>query len=148
MFPKFISPEKRPYQGRLQPSGCGGRLSADIAGLLPTTSASTPSGFEKVPATPSLALRAPSPPMGARELAIMFTSPSPQWGEGSCERIQFLLPSLVRRGSGGGRKSRYTNPLKSPLTKGDTRKVIPKPIFSQLQGPGVKGLLLSAQAQD
>jgi choline-sulfatase len=88
----------------------------------------------------SPALRAPSPPMGARGLTIMFTFPAPQRGEGSCERIQFLLPSLARRRSGAGRKSRYTNPLKSPLTKGDTRKVIPKPIFSQLQGPGVRGV--------
>jgi hypothetical protein len=68
----------------------------------------------------------------------MSTFPSLQRGEGSCERIQFSLPSLVRRGSGGGRKSRYTNPLESPLTKGDTRKVIPKPIFSHLQGVGGK----------
>jgi hypothetical protein len=56
--------------------------------------------------------------------------------KGGCERIQFPLPSLVRRGSGGGRKSRWANPLESPLTKGGTRKVIPKPIFSHLQGVG------------
>ena len=54
--------------------------------------------------------------------------------KGTCERIQFLLPSLVRRGLGGGRKSRWTNPLESPLAKGDTCEVAPKPIFSQLQG--------------
>jgi recombination protein RecA len=52
--------------------------------------------------------------------------------EENCERIQ--LPSLVRRGQGGGRESCWTSPLESPLTKGDTCNVIPKPIFSQLRG--------------
>jgi 3-oxoisoapionate decarboxylase len=84
---------------------------------------------------PSPALWAFSPPKRERgEEEVGVNTLSPIGGEGSCERIQFLLPSLVRRGSGGGRKSRYTNPLESPLTKGDTRKVVPKPIFSHLQG--------------
>jgi hypothetical protein len=46
---------------------------------------------------------------------------------------------LARRGSGGGRKSRYTNPLESPLINGDTRKVIPKPIFHTFRAE-VRGL--------
>src|SRR5262249_10370992 len=51
---------------------------------------------------------------------------------GTCEGIQFLLPSLVRRGLGGGGKSRWTNPLGSPLTKGDTC-MAPELSFSQLR---------------
>ncbi len=78
-------------------------------------------------ATPPLTL--PSPPL-AGGLA---------GGEGRCEKIQFWLPSLVRRGPGGGRKSQGTNPLESPLTKGDTREAEAKSIFSQLQWVGVRG---------
>ena len=55
------------------------------------------------------------------------------WGEGKCEKIQFWLPSLIRRGQGGGRKFHWTNPLESPLTKGDTRRLTPKPILSHLR---------------
>jgi hypothetical protein len=59
--------------------------------------------------------------------------------EGRCEEIQFWFPSLIRRGPGGGRKSSFTNPLESPLTKGDTRRATPKPIPSHLQGIGGEG---------
>ncbi len=57
-------------------------------------------------------------------------SPPP---EGRCEKIQFWFPSLVRRGQGGGRKSQGTNPLQSPLTKGDTCGAEAKPSLSHLQ---------------
>ena len=46
------------------------------------------------------------------------------------------------RGRGGGRESCWTNPLESPLTKGDTRGATPKPILSRFQGGeeiGVRG---------
>ena len=69
-------------------------------------------------------------------LAVLALAPF-LGGEGMCEEIQFLLPSLVRlgkEGTRGGRQSRWTNPLESPLTKGDTREVAAKSIFSQLQG--------------
>jgi tetratricopeptide (TPR) repeat protein len=72
------------------------------------------------------------------------TSPSPAFRDrrcfgypppkGNCEKIQFRFPSLVRRGQGGGRTPRYTNPLESPLTKGDTWEAASTPISSQLQG--------------
>jgi radical SAM family uncharacterized protein/radical SAM-linked protein len=52
------------------------------------------------------------------------------------EEIQSLLPSLVRSGLRGGRQSSWTNPLESPLTKGDTRGVPAQSIFSQLQEHG------------
>jgi hypothetical protein len=54
-------------------------------------------------------------------------------GKGSCEKIQFRFP-FGKEGQGGGRKPRCTNPLESPLTKGDTCEVAAKPISSQLQG--------------
>jgi len=60
-------------------------------------------------------------------------NPSPR---GRYEEIQFWFPSLVRRGRGGGRKPCWTNPLESPLTKGDTRRATPKPILSHLRGTG------------
>ncbi len=53
---------------------------------------------------------------------------------GRCERIRFRLPSLIRRGPGGGCKSRGTNPLESPLTKGDSHQAVLKSVFSHLQG--------------
>ncbi len=64
------------------------------------------------------------------------TSPldPPPLPTGRCEEIKFRLPSLVRRGLGGGRKSHGINPLKSPLTKGDTYPAALKSIFSQLHG--------------
>jgi len=61
--------------------------------------------------------------------------PTGQGEEENCERIQ--LPSLARRGRGGGRESSWTDPPESPLTKGDTCNLTAKPIFSQLRGEGV-----------
>ena len=52
-------------------------------------------------------------------VGLFFVPDSPRW-MGRCEIIQFRLPSLARRGQGGGRKYCRTNPLESPLTKGGT----------------------------
>ena len=75
------------------------------------------------------------PRWGEGRVEIVDLSPSPVLGgeRGAAKELKFC-PLLGNGGSGGGRKSGYTNPLESPLTKGDTRKVIPKPIFSHLQG--------------
>src|SRR5262249_44978397 len=59
-------------------------------------------------------------------------SPAPCFERECVKKFSFLLPSLVRRGLGGGRKSRWTNPLESPLTKRDTREGAAN--FLQLQG--------------
>ncbi len=63
-------------------------------------------------------------------------NPSPTTGErGAYERSESPSPALVESGvEGRGLKSCSTNPLESPLTKGDTRIPIPKPIFSDGQG--------------
>ncbi len=75
----------------------------------------------------------PDPPNGGPP------SPPVNRGEGRCEKIQFRLPSLIRRGPGGGRKSQGTNPLESPSTKGDTYQAALKSTLSQLQGRRVRG---------
>ncbi len=51
------------------------------------------------------------------------------------KKFNFDSPPLVRRELGGGRKISFTNPLESPLTKGDTCRATPKPIHSHLQEP-------------
>ena len=45
-----------------------------------------------------------------------------------------MTPLLYKPAPGGGRKSCWTNPLDFPLTKGETRPVVPKPIFLHLHG--------------
>ena len=58
-------------------------------------------------------------------------------GEGSCERIQFSLPSaaeLGKEGSGGGRKSRSTNPWSPPQPRGTLAKQHRNQFFHTFRG--------------
>jgi eukaryotic-like serine/threonine-protein kinase len=50
-----------------------------------------------------------------------------------------ILPSLTRRGPGGGCGSDQTNPLESPLTNGDTFVESPEAISSHFQGSQMPG---------
>ncbi len=69
-----------------------------------------------------LHLRPPSSQGGGG--SFLFVCPLATSGrEGRREKFQFRLPSLVRRGQGGGRKSQGTNPLESPLTKGSCEEI-------------------------
>ncbi len=94
-------------------------VSALSLGLMDAPSPPTPEGMKKLNHAPSPGLRPPSPPLGARELALFFSFPSPPFGgEGPGVRGQrdlvrrhfFRSPSLPQQGRGD------SNPLGPLLT--------------------------------
>ncbi len=86
-----------------------------------------------------------SPKVVARGKKKIELTPSPPLGERVAEgRVRGVIQFLhTFRGPGGGRKSQGTNPLESPLTKGDTREAAAESIHSQLHGDTYQAALKS-----